>query len=179
MKIVVVYKSKTGYVKRYAHWIAEELSADIYDESKITVDKLLKYDTIIYGAGLYAVGINGIKLITKNLNLLEGKNIIVFSTGASPNKEEVVDKVRNHNFTTESQEKMKFFYMRGGFNYDTLKPIDKVLMKLMKSVLIKKNKKNTITNDEKGMLDAYDNPVDYTSKENINELVQYVNGLNS
>ena len=63
MKSVVIYKSRSGFVKNYAQWIAEELSADIYDASMVKVDMLLEYDNIIYG-GLYISGINGIKLIT-------------------------------------------------------------------------------------------------------------------
>ncbi len=33
MKTIVVYKSKYGYTKRYAEWIAEELSCDIKENA--------------------------------------------------------------------------------------------------------------------------------------------------
>ena len=36
MKTVVIYKSRTGFTKKYAEWISEELSADIFDVSKVT-----------------------------------------------------------------------------------------------------------------------------------------------
>lgn len=171
MKIVVIYKSKSGFVKKYAEWIKEELSADIFDAENITVDKLLDYDTIIYGGGLYAVGINGIKIITKNFNKLKDKKIIVFASGASPYREEVISEILNNNFSLEQQKYIKLFYMRGGFDYSKLTLIDKVLMKLLK---FKLKKKSELTADERGMLKAYDNPIDFTNKKNIKELIQHL-----
>lgn len=37
MKTIVIYKSKTGFVRKYAEWISEELSADIYDVSDVNI----------------------------------------------------------------------------------------------------------------------------------------------
>ena len=172
MKTIVIYKSKAGYVKRYAQWIAEELSADLFKASKADVKMLCSYDTVIYGGGLYAVGINGIKFIKQNLDSLKEKKVIVFGTGASPWREEIVDEVRNKNFTEEQQKLMRFFYMRGGFDFGKLKPVDKVLMIMMKRML---KKKKELTPDERGLLASYDHPVDFTNKKNITQLITYAN----
>lgn len=171
MKTVVIYKSKTGYTKKYAEWIAEELSADIFNISNIEISKLSSYDNIIYGGSLYAVGILGIKLITKNLDKLKNKKIIVFATGASPSKEENINEVKNKNFTEEQQKYIRFFYLRGGFNYSNLNIFDKALMTLLK---IKIKMKKELTSDEKGMLACYDRPVDFTRRKNIDEIINYV-----
>lgn len=173
MNTVVIYKSKTGFAKKYAEWIAKDLSADIFDISKITINKLTKYDTIIYGGSLYAVGINGVKLITNNIEKLKDKKVIVFSTGVSPLTQDGINDVRNKNFTPAQQKYIKFFYLRGGFNYSDLTPFDKILMTLLKwKIKIKKEKK--LTTDEKGMLTLYHNPVDFTKKKNIDEIINYV-----
>ena len=37
MKIIVIYKSKTGFTKRYAEWIAEELKCDIVQRFVVSV----------------------------------------------------------------------------------------------------------------------------------------------
>ena len=66
----------------------------------------------------------------------------------------------------EQQEYIKFFYLRGGFDYSKLKPFDKVLMTLLKWK-IKNKKKEELTTDEIGMLAIYDKPVDFTMKKNI------------
>lgn len=174
MKAVIIYKSKTGFVKKYAEWIAEDLLADIFEVSKVNLNMLTKYDTVIYGGSLYAVGINGVKFITKNIDKLMGKRIVVFASGASPSSEEVIKEVITHNFTSDQQKHIKFFYLRGGFNYNKLPPFDKVLMTLLKWK-IKTKKKKELTSDEIGMLEAYDKPADFTRKSNIEEIVSYVN----
>jgi flavodoxin len=114
MKTVVIYKSKSGFVKKYAEWIAEDLSADIFEPSKATPEMLTDYDTVIYGGGLYAVGINGVKLIKQNLDKLKGKKVVVFASGASPSREEIISEVRNKNFTSEQQE-LKWNLCQGHF----------------------------------------------------------------
>lgn len=171
MKSIVIYKSKTGFVKKYAQWIAEELGADLIPHSKAKVDVLINYDTIIYGGGLYAVGINGIKLITNNLNKLKDKKIVVFASGATPAREEVLEEIKNKNFSKEQQQFIEFFYMRGGFDYSKLNFIDKILMTLMKRMLIKKENP---TADERGLLNAYETPVDFTRQQNTKDLITYV-----
>ncbi len=175
MKIIVLYKSKTGFTKRYAEWIANDLSADIYDYAMYNQKMLGNYDMIIYGGSLHAVGIEGKKIITGNLELLKGKKVIVFAVGASPYREEIVNEVRDKNFSEEEQKYIQFYYLRGGFNYHKLPLFDKMLMKLLQWKL---KWKKVLTPDEKGMLNAYKKPVDFTRRENIKEIVSYVQSLN-
>lgn len=68
MKTVVVYKSISGFTKKYAEWIAEELETDLLRLEKNDIDILLKYDIIIYGGCLHAVGISGVNIIKNNFN---------------------------------------------------------------------------------------------------------------
>jgi hypothetical protein len=105
---------------------------------------------------------------------LADKKILVFASGASPFREEVYDEVINKNFTLEQQELIKFFYLRGGFDFNKLKLRHKVVMKGMKMHLLKKDE---LTEDEAGMLAAFDKPVDFISKENAQELIDYVKSI--
>lgn len=176
MKTIVVYKSKTGFVRNYAEWIAEELSADIFEVSKFNINMLTTYDTVVYGGSLHAVGIIGVKFITKNIDKLKAKRLVVFASGASPYSEEVIKEVRNNNFTSDQQKHIEFFYLRGGFNYNKLPPFDKVLMTLLSwKIKIKKKKKKELIADEVGMLSFLEKPVNFTKKENIDEIVIYIN----
>lgn len=43
MKTVVIYKSKTGFTQKYAEWIAEDLSADLFEVSKVNSSTLTKH----------------------------------------------------------------------------------------------------------------------------------------
>ncbi len=86
MNAIVIYKSRYGSSKTYAEWIAEELGCRAVDVKGLKVSELLKYDTVIFGGGLYAEMIAGIHFVTKNFEKLSEKKIIVFSTGITPLK---------------------------------------------------------------------------------------------
>lgn len=173
MRTLVIYKSQTGFTKKYAKWIAEDLTADIINVSEMNIDRLQNYDTIIYGGGLYAGGISGIKAITKNIDKIKEKRIIVFATGVCPGRDEELEQVKKANFTDDKQKYIKFFYLRGGFNYQKLNFSNKILMSLLKLKLRLKTKKN-LTSDERGMLAVYNKPVDFTNKKKICNLIEYV-----
>ena len=176
MKYLVVYKSKTGFTEKYAKWIAKELSADIHSYKEVNEENFKDYDVIIYGGSLHAVGIEGIKLIKDNWNQLEGKILVVFAVGATPYREDTVEEIKNNNFSGEQLEKIQVFYLRGGFNYNKLPLIDKFLMKLLQ---LKLKRKKSLTADEKGMLNAYNKPVDFTRRENIDDIISFIQSLKS
>lgn len=170
-KTVVIYRSKSGFTKNYAQWIAEELQCDLLQGENVKASDLSPYDTIIYGGGMYAIGINGIKLITKNFDNLQNKKLIVFSVGASPVRSETTEEIKNANIPAEQQESIQFFYLRGGFDYSRLTRLNKILMTLMKMKL--KRVKNPDA-DTKGMLASYTHPLDFTNKKYIEPIVKSV-----
>jgi len=171
MKAVVIYQSKTGFTKKYAEWIAEELGADLFPRAKVTAAALADYDTIVYGGGLYVSGINGVGFIKENLDKLPGKKIAVFCCGCTPPRDEDIKAVRDKNFSPEELKRLGLFYMRGGFNYKKLGLVDKFLMTVLKWKL--KTRKNP-THDEQGMLAVYARPADFTRRKNIEPLVEYL-----
>jgi menaquinone-dependent protoporphyrinogen IX oxidase len=174
MKTIVVYQSTSGFTAKYAAWIAEALGADLLPRSQASLDTLGKYDVIIYGGSLHAVGISGVDIIKDNLARLKNKKIIVFCTGASPAREGIVPEVLGRNFSPAEQQQLHFFYLRGGFDFNKLDLINRILMTLLKwKILLKKDR----TPDEKGMLAAYARPMDFTRKENIGELPEHVRAL--
>lgn len=173
MKCLVIYKSKTGFTEKYAKWIAKEVSADIYNYSEVNKEIFKDYDVVVYGGSLHAAGIQGIKLIKDNLNLLK-KRLVIFAVGATPCREETIKEIKHNNFSREQQERIHFFYLRGGFNYNKLPFIDKILMKLLR---LKLKRKTSLTSDEKGMLNAYAKPVDFTERENIDDILSCIRSL--
>jgi menaquinone-dependent protoporphyrinogen IX oxidase len=168
---LVVYRSKTGFTKKYAEWIAEELDADLKHAADVSTETLLNYENIVYGGGLYAAGINGIGLIKTNLPKLRSKKIAVFATGCTPPRQATTQEIMDKNFSASELQRLHFFYMRGGFDYSRLGLVDKIAMSLLKIKL--KNKKHP-TADDKGMLALYGHPVDFSSRRNIQPLVDYM-----
>jgi menaquinone-dependent protoporphyrinogen IX oxidase len=170
---VIVYRSISGFTKKYAEWIAQELQADLFDQKTFNPKKLADYAVVVFGGSLHTVGINGSNLIKDNLPLLQSKQLVVFAVGASPPHEGIVEEIVTRNFPNPPLN-FKLFYLRGGFNYGKLDRQNKLLMSLMKAKLKTKKEKTT---DEEGMLAAYDAPLDCTKKENVAEIVAYVKGI--
>ena len=174
---VVVYKSKYGSTKKYAEWIAEELGSDIIENKSIKIDSLSKYNTIIYGGGLYAGGINGVSLITDNFDQLQDKKLIIFTCGLADTKSEEnikgihnsIDKV----FTKEMKEKVKFFHLRGGIDYSKLTIAHKLMMGMLKKAVSKKNPED-LKEEDREMLETYGKKVDFTDKNSIKPLIDYI-----
>ncbi len=167
----MVYRSKSGFTEKYANWIVEAVGGDLLKGEKTGIKDLLNYDVIIYGGGLYAGGINGLKLITENFETLKDKKLIVFGLGASPVRPEIYEEVKNRNLTITHQEKIVFFLLRGGFDNSKLTFVDRILMQGMKIYL--KSKKEP-TADERGMLNAYAHPVDFTDKSFIEPIIDEI-----
>lgn len=171
MKTVVIYQSKTGFTKKYAEWIRDALEADIFEHKQVNKETLIKYDVIIYGGSLHAIGINGIHLIKKNFADLASKKLIIFATGASPKKKNIEQEIGEDNFTKEELKSIHLFYLRGGFHFQKLPIVDKFLMTLLKWKMVLKPKSKR-TNDEIGMLAVYKTPVDYTKKADIYPIIE-------
>ena len=88
MNIAVIYRSKYGTTKRYAEWIAEALDAQLFESHTIKATQLIDFDMVVYGGGLYAGGISGINLVTKN----PCKKLVIFTVGfATPENTDYSD----------------------------------------------------------------------------------------
>ncbi len=172
MNAIVVYKSKYGSTKAYAEWIAGALECEAKDAKNVKINDLEEYDTIIYGGGLYAEVIAGISLITKNIELLKNKKIIIFTTGLTPVEcSEYYNKmVIQKNFKNGLPENIKTFNFLGKMILSELSIPHRNAIKALK--LIMRNKKNP-SEMEKMLIDLCDADGDFTDKNAIVSLINY------
>jgi len=173
MKAIVIYKTKYGSTKTYADWIAAELGCSAVDARLLKPDDLLCYDTIIYGGGLYAEVINGVSLITKNLDKLSGRKIAVFTTGITPldcrryYEGEVIEK----NFKPEMLDKLKIFNFMGKMILSELSFPHRAALKALKKIMSAKENPSDL---EKLLIELCDADGDFTDKKDIAPLIEYV-----
>lgn len=172
MSTVVVYRSKYGATKKYAEWIAEELNCKAIENKNLKIEDLLEYDTIIYGGGLYAEVIDGVTLITKNLYKLEGKKLVVFSTGITPLRyTEYYDKlVIDKNFKPEMLDKIKIYNFMGKMIIDELSAVHRAALKTLKQIMSAKKNPNEM---EKLLIELCETSGDFTDKNAIKDLINY------
>ena len=74
--IIVIYQSKYGATKKYAEWLAEELSCDLVETKKATIEQIEKYDVVILGGGIYATGIAGISFLKRHYERLKIRRLL-------------------------------------------------------------------------------------------------------
>lgn len=173
MNTIVIYKSKYGSTKQYAEWIAEELSCRAINAKDVKFEDIKDYDTIIYGGGLYAEVINGSTIITKNIDKLADKKVIVYTTGLTPvDCREYYDKmVVEKNFKNGVPENVKIFNFIGKMIIDELSLVHKTAIKTLKKIM---SGKENPTKMEKMLIDLCDADGDFSDRNSIKELIQYV-----
>jgi menaquinone-dependent protoporphyrinogen IX oxidase len=171
-KTIVIFKSKTGFTQKYVEWIGEELQCEVMDLASAKKHDLEPYDTFIYGGSLYASGVLGLKEMMKKMDVYHEKNLIVFAVGATPYTDTLEEELANKNIPQARKHDTRIFYFRGGFNLEKLNMIDRKLMLMMKKIISKKPE-NQRTDDETGLLEAFDQPVDFTNRDEIKRLLEY------
>ena len=164
-KIIVLYRSKTGFSKRYAEWIAEDLGCESRPIKSVKLDDLKDYKLIIFGAGVYAGMISGLGKIKNWMEKSPQKTWIVFATGATPHEEGHEEMLLKTNFRKGESRPAHFYYFLSGINYETMGFFNRVLMKLFSGMAAKK-KGTTQT--------AKQISVDLANRHYIADLLSYV-----
>lgn len=175
MNAIVIYKSKYGATKTYAEWIAEELNCEAVDFKNVKINDILKYDTVILGGGLYAEMIAGATLITKNIDKLSGRKLIIYTTGLTPlDCREYYDKlVFEKNFKDVDMTNIKVYNFLGKMIIDELSLPHKMAIKALKKLM---SDKENPTEMEKLLIELCDADGDFTDREAVKDLVTYAKG---
>ena len=122
-KVLVLYKSKTGFSERYARWIAEDLQCDLANLSDFKKESLSEYSLVIWRWGLRRIRV----LAKSNAGWkLPEKTWVVYATGATPLK-----KIRRSDLSTSAKASRPahFYYFIAGINYEKMSLIDRLLMR--------------------------------------------------
>lgn len=171
MNSIIIYRSKTGFTKKYAGWLAEKLGSNIVPyKNRNTVD-FSGYDVIIYGGSIHAGGIYGLKWFKKQLPGWTNKKTVVFAVGGMPAGSPDIDMTLKRNFTEEESLKTKSFYLPGGYDYDKMGFFDKKMMQLFCKIL---EKRKHPTTEEKAAVEAMKHSCDNTDKKYLEPVVIYL-----
>lgn len=164
----------------YAKWISEALSCQLLEQKNVHTKNLEQADIIIYGGGLYAGGVSGIKLLTQNWKAISDKHVILFTCGlADPKNPDNVKHIREElakALPEEMLSKITLFHLQGGIDYSRLSFVHKTMMAMLRKVMLKKDP-STLSKEDHQLLDTYGKQVDMTDHDSIKPLVDYASSL--
>lgn len=170
MKILITYKSKTGFTKDYAEMISKKIDCTVKDFNNTSSEDMSDYDVVVFGSRLHAGRVDGFEKAKEMFTKSNAKKLFVFVTGATPlEAKEAIDEVWNKNLTAEEMSNIPHFYMPSGLRYEKMNLTDKAMMKL--AAVMMKNKKEK-SDFEQGFEQAISSSYDISSEEYIFPLVE-------
>lgn len=171
MRAIVVYNSKTGFTRKYAEWIAQELGCKAISVKQANYSD---YDIILYGGWLMAGKVAGLDKLKSN-QVVRAKKLIIYATGMTGMGDvEAIEKIKNDNLTAAEQKDIPFFYFEGGVNYEKMGFLSKSMLKMVYKSLAKKQDR---TVNETNMMKSLSSSTDHSDRAYINPLINYVKGL--
>ena len=171
MKVLVCYYSKYGSTKKYAEWIAKKKNGDLIEFGELNEQLLSQYNTIVLGTGIYAGGIRYKKFLNKYEKQLLNTNLILFAVGATPPEEVNKDEIFGFLKKKKLNQNVKTFILRGGFDFNKLSTVDKLLMKMyLKKIEFDKElkKKNN------AILNCIKTPSNWIEETSIEQIVKCI-----
>ena len=164
-RTIIIYSSKTGFSRRYAQWLAEDLGCQTIPFRDRKTIRLEEYDTILLFGGLYAGQMSGLKWLKKRLPALSGKRIAAVPVGGAP---------MGNPGLPESMEKLlgdalqiQGFYCQGGLDYEHMGAVDRAMMSALRSVLKKQP-------DKKEMLEIISHSFDGARREYLEPVSRWI-----
>jgi menaquinone-dependent protoporphyrinogen IX oxidase len=170
--VIVIYQSKYGATKRYATWIAEELGTEAVEHRNANPTMLRQFDCVVYGGGLYASGTSGVELVAKN----PCRNLVVFTVGLADPEITDYTAIINKNFPEGSNKPLKIFHLRGAIDYKKLNLVHRGMMAMLKKAIDRKDSEQRSAEDNE-IVRTYGGEVDFTDRESIAPLVEFVRGI--
>lgn len=180
-KILVCYKSVTGFTQRYAEMIADELACTLMNFKDVNAETVLHYDVVVFGGRFHAGTVDGLKKAKELISKSMVKTFVVFATGAMPKTAtETIQQAWKNNFTDGELHKIPHFYLPGGLCYERMPLPEKIMMKAFAAVMKNKmrNKTDKTAEDEE-FEQKISTSYDISSKEYIKPLVLFLKGENN
>ena len=171
---IILYQSKYGATKKYAEWIFEETGFEYIETKKADIKKVVNFDTIVLGGGIYASGIAGLAFLKKNIGKLSGKKIVVYCSGASPYEESAFQQIRAHNMK-DALTDIPVFYCRGAWDMESMSLKDRTLCSMLRNAIAKKDPADYEI-WEKALMSAAESKCDWTDKKYIVPIIEYIKG---
>lgn len=156
MRTIILYFSRTGFSKRYALWLAEDLNCQAVPFSEKSGINFMEYDTIILFGGLYAGQMAGLKWFKKQS--FPGKRLAAAAVGCAPMENPTLPESMAQLFGGAPH--IKGFYCQGGLDYEHMSALHRVMMAGLRRFLQSKP-------DQQEMLSVISQSFDASDRSNL------------
>lgn len=171
-KLLVVFCSKHGYVKRYVDIIGNELGCDAVPVDKLADSMLAAYDKILYIGSLRGDEILGMKKFNGFLDAIYQKTVVC-GVGLTPFRHYMPRRIKEASISVTYEKFIPVFYAQGGFDVDELSRTEKFSV----AWRVRQIKTASLINDDDTFfMNAVSTPVDEVKKANIKPLLEYLEG---
>ena len=156
----IIYKSNTGFTKKYAEMLAEELSLPCY-----SLDEKPDAKDIIYMGWIFGNSIQGYKKAANKYNIK-----CVCAVGMTYPSEKQARQVSENNDINDVNG-VKLFCLQGGVKKSALNGFMRLILNFAQKSMEKSGEK-----DEESLkvLDALTNGGDFVKKENLTEVIEFI-----
>lgn len=172
MKAIVVYTSKYGSAEKYARWLGEALNCPAKKLGEVSAQELADYDTIIYGGGIYAGSVAGLKKFLAKLDSPQGKRLVLFMVGiTNPAEEKVYADIVERGLSPKWRDHFTTFALRGDQLFTKMSGLHKLMMRIPKAAAEKKPEAERSA-DDKRFIEEFGNDIVFASREQLEPLIK-------
>lgn len=156
---VIIYESNTGHTKEYADMLSAETGLSVFS-LKDAISKVPLNSTVVYLGWIKANRIVGFSKAFKKFEISAVCGVGLCKTGT------MVKEIRT---ATKIPDRIPLYTLRGGMDYEKLKGMNKVLIKMLRKATDKKSEKQY--DEMSKMLLSDENCV---SRENLDEVIDCI-----
>ena len=173
VKQIVIYKSRTGFTKKYAKWLAQSLNCECIPQEDVGGERLSDYDVIIFGSSIRAGNVEELKWYKETILPFEKTNVLFVTGAMPPSSADAVKSIEQQLGKGEDRE-VKVFYLQSGLNYEAMNLGDKLMMKVFCKMM---KSRKAHSEEEKALFEQMQKSFDVCEKANLEPMLNYIQGL--
>lgn len=175
MKKLIVYGSRYGSSRLYAHKLSAETGIGAVNYEKVT--DLSDIDTVIYVGGLYAGGILGLSKTLAKGRLKKSASLIIVTVGLSDPRDpktskNIITSVKR-SLPNDLCRRASFFHLRGGIDYSRLSPGHKAMMSLL-CFNLKRRPAGSLSPEDREFLRTYGKSISFMDFSYLEPIIDAV-----
>ena len=173
MKTLIIYKSETGFTKRYAEMIEHRTSdSTLVELKKLKKKDIKEADFIFYGGPIHNNVIKGLSKFLKHHKLFDGKDIFIFGVGLEPASSDKRENVINANGLSFYH--VRLYLLTGGLDFTKMSKFKKKIISLGLKAAAQKGDL-PMNADPSQLSSLLDRRIDMVSSDQIEKMINVYN----